>query len=76
MNDLHDEPREYTGYRAQATGNNSTANGVQLTQNTYTNGLNQQWDVNPLPATFGGDYSYLTIKAAHSRVTVDLDAFS
>ncbi|MFO1487225.1 MAG: RICIN domain-containing protein [Verrucomicrobiota bacterium] len=54
----------------------SLANGVQLTQNTFTNGLNQQWDVNPLPNTWGGDYSYVTIKAAHSGVTMDLNAFS
>lgn len=54
----------------------SLANGVQLTQNSYTNGLNQQWDVNPLPNTLGGDYSYVTIRAAHSGVTVDLNAFS
>lgn len=56
--------------------NSSTANGVQLTQNTYTSGLNQQWDVNPLPKTFGGDYSYFTIKAAHSGVTADLNNWS
>ncbi len=54
----------------------SLANGVQLTQNSYTNGLNQQWDVNPLPHTFGGDYSYVTIKAAHSGVTLDLNGYS
>jgi hypothetical protein len=54
----------------------STANGVQLTQNAYTNGLNQQWDVNPLPNSFGGDYSYFTLKAAHSGVTMDLNGFS
>lgn len=56
--------------------NSSAANGVQLTQSTYTNGLNQQWDVNPLPNTFGGDYSYFTIKAAHSGVTVDVQGGS
>jgi len=56
--------------------NSSMANGVQLTQNSYTNGLNQQWDVNPLPNTFGGDYSYVTVQAAHSGVTIDLNAFS
>lgn len=56
--------------------NSSLANGVQLTQSTYTNGLNQQWDVNPLPNTFGGDYSYYTITAAHSGVTVDVQGGS
>ncbi len=54
----------------------SQANGVQLTQNSHTNGLNQQWDVNPLPNTMGGDYSYFTLRAAHSGVTVDLNGFS
>lgn len=54
----------------------STANGVQLTQNSFTNGLNQQWDVNPLPNTFGGDYSYFTIKPAHSGFLADLNNWS
>jgi hypothetical protein len=54
----------------------STANGVQLDQNSYSGALNQQWDINPLPSTFGSDYSYFTIKAAHDGVTVDLNNFS
>lgn len=54
----------------------SMANGVQLTQNTCTNGLNQQWDVNPLPNMFGGDYSYVTIRAAHNGFTADLNNWS
>jgi hypothetical protein len=49
----------------------STNNGAQLDQTTYTGALYQQWDVNPLPITFGGDFSYYTIKAAHSGVTAD-----
>lgn len=53
-----------------------TANGVQLDQNVYTGALYQQWDINPLPGTFGGDYSYFTIKAAHDGVTMDLNNFS
>jgi len=51
-------------------------NGIQLDQTTYTGALNQQWDVNPIPSTFGGDYSYYSLKAAHSGVTVDLNNFS
>ncbi|HZT22395.1 MAG TPA: LamG-like jellyroll fold domain-containing protein [Verrucomicrobiae bacterium] len=54
----------------------STANGVQLIQSTYVGALYQQWDVNSLPSTFGGDCSYFTIKAAHDGVTMDLNAFS
>ena len=49
----------------------SAANGVVLQQSTYTGMQYQQWDVQPLPNTFGGDYSYLAIKAAHSGVTAD-----
>jgi hypothetical protein len=54
----------------------STANGVQLDQNTYSGQLYQQWDINPLPSTFGGDYSYYTLRAAHDGVTADLNAWS
>jgi hypothetical protein len=54
----------------------STANGVILFQNTYIGGLNQQWDINPLPDRFGGDSSYFTIKAAHDGVTADLNNWS
>jgi hypothetical protein len=54
----------------QVPGGN-TANGVVLQQATYTGLLHQQWDVQPLPHTFGGDYSYFAIKAAHSGVTAD-----
>ncbi len=54
----------------------STANGIQLDQASYTGALNQQWDVNPLPNTLGGDISYFSIKAAHDGVTVDLNNFS
>jgi len=49
----------------------SVNNGVQLTQNTYTGALNQQWDINPLPDRIGGDYSYFSIRAAHDGVTAD-----
>jgi hypothetical protein len=54
----------------------STANGIQLVQNTYTGSPNQQWDINPLPSTFGGDYSYYTLRAAHDGVTADLNNWS
>ena len=54
----------------------NTNNGIQLVQNTFTNGLNQLWDIHPLPATIGGDYSYFTLVAAHDGVTMDLNNFS
>jgi hypothetical protein len=54
----------------------STNNGTVLDQNTYTGALNQQWNVNPLPSTFGGDYSYFTIQAAHDGVTADDENYS
>ncbi len=54
----------------------STANGAVLDQVAYTAALHQQWDVNPLPDGFGGDYSYYTIRAAHSGVTADLNNWS
>lgn len=64
-----------SGKALEVPGSN-TNNGIQLDQNTYTGGLNQQWDVNPLPETFGGDYSYFSIRAAHDGVTMDLNNFS
>lgn len=54
----------------------STSNGIQLDQNTYNGQLYQQWDINPLPNTLGGDVSYYTLKAAHDGVTADLNNFS
>ena len=54
----------------------NTNNGIQLDQNTFTNGLNQLWDINPLPASFGGDISYFTLVAAHDGVTADLNNYS
>lgn len=54
----------------------STGDGANIQQNTYTNGLNQQWDILPLAATNGGDYSYYTVTAAHSGKAADLNNFS
>lgn len=54
----------------------STSNGANIQQNTYTNGLNQQWDIVPVPATNGGDYSYFAITAAHSGKAADVFNFS
>ncbi len=54
----------------------STNNGANIQQNTYTNGLNQQWDILPLPSTIGGDYSYCSLTAAHSGKAADVFNFS
>ncbi len=54
----------------------STANGTVLAQNTYSNALNQQWDIYQVPSNFGGDYSYYTVKAVHDGITADLTGFS
>ncbi len=54
----------------------STNNGANIQQNTYSGGLNQQWDVVPVPNTTGGDYSYFTVRAAHSGKAADLYNFS
>ena len=64
-----------SGKALEVPGSN-TNNGVHLDQNTFTNGLNQLWDINPLPNTFGGDFSYFSLKAAHDGVTMDLNNFS
>ena len=50
----------------------STADGADIRQNTYTGATHQQWDVVPLDSRTGGDYSYFTIKAAHSGKAADL----
>jgi len=64
-----------SGKALEVPGSN-TNNGIQLDQNTFTNGFNQLWDINPLPNTFGGDFSYYSIKAAHDGVTMDLNNWS
>lgn len=43
----------------------SRTGGTQLDQNTYTGAQYQLWNVNPVPSTNGGDYSYFTMTAAH-----------
>ena len=54
----------------------STNSGTLMDQNTYTNGLNQQWDVMPVVYTNGGDYSYFSMTAAHSGKAADVFNFS
>jgi hypothetical protein len=64
------------GLRAMEVASANTANGANLQQNTYTEGLHQQWDIVPVPATNGGDYSHFTIVAAHSGRVADVFNFS
>lgn len=50
--------------------------GPNIQQGTHTGATHQQWDVNPVPSSAGGDYSYFTIIAAHSGKAADLQNFS
>ena len=52
----------------------STNDGANIQQNTYTNGLNQQWDIVPFSAN--GDFSFYNMTAAHSGKAADLNNFS
>ncbi len=53
----------------------STNDGANIQQNSYTNGMNQQWDIAPY-YTSGGDQSYYTLTAAHSGKAADVAGFS
>ncbi len=50
----------------------STADGADIRQGIYSGATYQQWDVVPLDSRSGGDFSYFTIKAAHSGKAADL----
>ncbi len=63
-------------HKVLGVANASHNDGALIKQYTYTGALNQQWDINPLPHRFGGDYSYMTIVAAHSGVTADVQGWS
>jgi len=54
----------------------STNSGANIQQNTSTAGLHQQWNVTPLPATNGGDYSYFSFTAVHSGKATDVNNWS
>ena len=53
-----------------------TADGADIRQGAYSGAAYQQWDVVPLDSRSGGDYSYYTIKAAHSGKAADLLNYS
>lgn len=48
------------------------ADGADIRQNAYVRSLSQQWDVAPLDSRSGGDYSYHTLRAAHSGKAADV----
>ena len=50
----------------------STGDGANIRQGSYTGATHQQWDVAPLDSRVGGDYSYFTLRAAHSGKGADL----
>ena len=54
----------------------SRSNGTQLDQAVYTGASYQQWDIYQLASTFGGDYSYYALVAAHDGTTANLNAYS
>ena len=58
-----------TGKTLQVAGA-STATGAAMQQDTYTGALSQQFDVQPVRARVGGDFSYVSIEAAHSGKTL------
>ena len=62
--------------KALTVPGSSNNNGVILTQNTFTGALNQQWDIKPLSYRLGGDYSYFSMRAAHSGIDADVVSWS
>jgi hypothetical protein len=54
----------------------SAGNGTNIQQNIYNGAAYQQWDINPLSFDAGEDYSYHTVKAAHSQKAADVYNFS
>jgi hypothetical protein len=59
----------------EVAGTNVNA-GANIQQNTRNGGLHQQWDVTPLPATNGGDYSFFSFTAVHSGKATDINNWS
>ncbi|MGC3979535.1 MAG: RICIN domain-containing protein [Paludibacteraceae bacterium] len=53
-----------------------TTNGTNIIQRTYSGKTHQQWFVNPVDSTIGGDFSYFTLIAVHSGKVADVNNFS
>jgi hypothetical protein len=56
--------------------NGSTANGAVIRQKSYTGANYQQWNITPLDARSGGDFSYFNFTAVHSAKVPDVLNFS
>ncbi len=54
----------------------STGDGANIRQGAPSGELFQQWDVVPLDDRHGGDYSYFSMKAAHSGKSADVRDWS
>ncbi len=55
---------------------NSTADGANIQQWTYSGGTNQQWVVSPVDSRIGGDFSYFSIIGVGSGKSLDLTNWS
>ncbi len=50
----------------------SQSDGANIQQNAHSGDAHQHWDILPLNARDGGDYSYFSFKAAHSGKSLDV----
>ena len=50
----------------------STQAGANFQQGTYSGDTYQQWNVSPVSSRIGGDFSYYSMKAAHSGKSPDI----
>lgn len=50
----------------------STSAGANVRQNTYSGVTFQQWNVKPVDARVGGDFSYFSFSAVHSAKAIDV----
>lgn len=64
-----------TGQVLQVAGG-STADGAGIQQGTYAGATSQQFDVTPVDARVGGDFSYFSVTAVHSGKALDDDNFT
>ncbi len=54
----------------------STADGANVQQGTYSGNSSQHWNVNPVDSRIGGDWSYFSITSAQSGKSLDVDNWS
>ncbi|MBK1877811.1 RICIN domain-containing protein [Pelagicoccus mobilis] len=59
-----------------SVGGGSQGDGANIRQGTASGAMYQQWDVLPLDDRHGGDYSYFSMKAAHSGKSADVRDWS